>query len=85
MHLSNLYETLKEQNFIRLTESLSRVETTHVIEPITLKLSDVKSKLLQMILYKKLNGILYQRDEQIQVNAFNIYLRKLSIGMENDI
>jgi len=59
-HLSDLNETMLEQNVLRILEPFSRVEVSHVAELLELPLERTQSKLREMILDQKLNGTLDQ-------------------------
>mmetsp|Transcript_31440 Transcript_31440/g.70667 ORF Transcript_31440/g.70667 Transcript_31440/m.70667 type:complete len:445 (-) Transcript_31440:314-1648(-) len=59
-HLGLLYETMLESNLLKIVEPFSCVELARVAELINLPEAKVERKLSQMILDKKLRGILDQ-------------------------
>ena len=59
-HLNALYDTLLEQNLLRIVEPYSVVEISYVAETVGQERQAVEAKLSQMILDKALYGVLDQ-------------------------
>src|SRR6266571_3384162 len=59
-HLTALYDTLLEQNLLRIVEPYSVVEISYVAEMVGQERQAVEAKLSQMVLDKVLYGVLDQ-------------------------
>lgn len=59
-HLQRVYENLFESNLLRLIEPFSRVQIEHIAKLIDMSKREIENKFSQMILDKKLRGILDQ-------------------------
>ncbi|CAK7901129.1 26S proteasome regulatory subunit Rpn6p [[Candida] anglica] len=59
-HFNALYDNLLEQNLLKIIESYSTVELSHISKTIGLSLNQVEGKLSQMILDKVFYGVLDQ-------------------------
>ena len=78
-HINNLYTDLLEKNLIKIIKPYSVVEIDFVAKRIGLNYEEVNNKLRQMILDKKINGILDQGKGSLilyDVDMSNPYLDK---------
>ena len=77
--LQELKDKLLEHNLLRLLEPFEQVEMAHIAALSKLPQEAVQSKLRQMILDKKLNGILDQGS-----GAISVFEEEPSSGIYND-
>lgn len=59
-HLRRLYDSMLQQNLIKVIEPFSRVEISHIAEMVGLDVQQVERKLSQMILDRVIIGVLDQ-------------------------
>ncbi|GIZ48260.1 hypothetical protein CKM354_001132800 [Cercospora kikuchii] len=66
-HLRRLYDSMLEQNLIKVIEPFSRVEITHVAKMVGLDVGQVERKLAQMILDRVIIGIVDQGQGVLEI------------------
>ena len=66
-HLRRLYDSMLEQNLIKVIEPFSRVEISHVAEMVGLDTAQVERKLSQMILDRVIIGVLDQGSGVLEI------------------
>ncbi|KAK7586228.1 hypothetical protein V9T40_004104 [Parthenolecanium corni] len=81
-HLDTLYDNLLEQNLCRIIEPYSRVEVPFVASQIKLPALQVEKKLSQMILDKKIPGILDQGEGILIVYEENAPDKTYEVSLE---
>ncbi|CAN0099918.1 unnamed protein product, partial [Ectocarpus sp. 12 AP-2014] len=81
-HLGILYDQLLESNLLKIIQPFSCVELDHVAELIKLPVDKVELKLSQMILDKKLLGILDQGKGQLVIYEEAVGDKVFTDGLE---
>merc|ERR1712146_278592 len=66
-HVHSMYDDMLQNNLCRIVEPFSCVEIAHIAKLIKLEIGVVETKLSQMILDKKLSGILDQGAGTLEV------------------
>ncbi|CAM9758593.1 unnamed protein product [Chrysoparadoxa australica] len=81
-HLGVLYDQLLESNLMKIIEPFSCVEIEHVAKLIKLPVNKVERRLSQMILDKKLQGILDQGRGQLILHSEEVSDKVFTDGLE---
>ncbi|XP_063901670.1 26S proteasome non-ATPase regulatory subunit 11A-like isoform X2 [Zophobas morio] len=84
-HLTDLYETMFEQNLFRIIEPFSRVEIAHISALINIPVTVVEEKLSKMILDQKFAGVLDQRAGCLIVYDSKVVDESYSVALQSII